>query len=330
MDETVYTEAEARALMDAYARAGSADVRQPQSRPLTTLIEDGVRQLGFVDHIYPEGRSLRTPKAAASNGALSFVETIKLDGGGRGVINLKAGEATEIDPLAVARDNSMVARAGANIVVIDKERSPALWDYNANAALQTAIGRVVLPATFEAIADGASTTVQTKPVSDALFALSDLPAYATQFTISRAERRSLGGDTLADAVTAGVMRGIGQLIDTVALNAVAAATPSAFSFGSLAALHLGVDDVSAIIGTGVASATVWPDGTFRSSQGLPARLTAGHAGSFAGVWPHAIVVLYPEIRLLANRLNVVGDLNIITFVNVKAVLPHPGSFWTVS
>ncbi|MDB0544255.1 hypothetical protein LBW62_23845 [Ralstonia solanacearum] len=331
MDD-IYTPDEARALMQAHSRAGGqrAAARDAQSNPLALAIESGVRALGYADIGNVDAPTrIKTPAVGSSQ--LDLTRALTMAGSEHGVFDLtalRAGETSELDPLAVVRQYSMCARAGATLYVPPANIAPG-YNFPGGAVNDTILARVTHPATFAGVADGADVAVSNKPVLDESFSQSDMPAYASRFTITRAERRALGGALLEDELTQAVMMGLGTLIDTIVMTAVAAATPTPFSFGKLAALHLGLGDVSAVVGTGGAGVKVWPDGEFRTAQGIPAKLTAGHAGSFIGVWNRAFVALWPTVAIHAKRTNTSGDLDISVFANAKCVLPDTSSFWAV-
>ncbi|EHP42309.1 hypothetical protein OR16_15309 [Cupriavidus basilensis OR16] len=122
-----------------------------------------------------------------------------------------------------------------------------------------------------------------------------------------------------------------MLVDKLVFDAIDAATPAAFDFGRLAARNVGLGDVTAILGTGGQGATVWQDGTLRSKEGIAARLTAGHAKSFAGVFSRAFVAVWPTVSVHAKRMDANGNLDVSVFANARAVLPTAAlDFFTVA
>ena len=42
------------------------------------------------------------------------------------------------------------------------------------------------------------------------------------------------------------------------------------------------------------------------------------------------MVLGPDLSILAERLNVNGDLTVTAWFSLEAVIPDPAQFWTVS
>ncbi|MFJ2995476.1 hypothetical protein [Pandoraea sp. NPDC087047] len=316
---------------------------QPQPNQVTIAIEQGSRALGFRDIGFAdEPRRVAQPAVAATaidlaraidlgaNGAniaqLLGIESIAPDGDPKGNVPLSsaidqpAGATTVIDPLATVRENSQAARAGAFVFLPPDGRSPG---YNAATAAYsaTALARVVDPAQFLPVTDGTSAIVSAKPVHDLSFGYADMDSYAIRFTLSRSEQRTLGGAELGDQLQGAVLRGLGLLVDKLVFDAIDAATPETFDFGKMAARNVGFGDITAVIGTSGQGATVWQDGMLRSKEGIPARLTAGHAKSFAGVFSRAFVAVWPTVNIHAKRMDANGNLDISVFANARAVLP---------
>ncbi len=64
-------------------------------------------------------------------------------------------------------------------------------------------------------------------------------------------------------------------------------------------------------------------------EGIPAELTADMAETFLGVWSRAAVVVGPNIKLIASRLDASGAVEVICFADMQALLPNPAMFWSV-
>ncbi len=337
MTDTVslYTDAEARALLEAHSRAGQ---RQPQPNPLAALMADAERALGYAD-VGPADAPHRIRTHAASRVAIDLSQFIA-DGAPapnvHGVKNRPTGETVELDPRAVIEQHSVVAQAGARIIVahprdraipIGGEKTDGLLGFFSDPQML----RNVDPAQFATLADGADAPVSAIPTHDATFTWPDVPTAAFRTTITRAQNRALGGgEDLRDALLRSVLMGLGLYADKLLLAAIAAATPAAFTFGAAAAKFLKVDDLRAVIGTSGAGAGYRGDGAFVANPGIPAEITDATAGTYIGCFSSAAVAIWPELTVQARRLSTAGDLEVTCLVNAQAVLPDAGKFWTVT
>lgn len=194
-----------------------------------------------------------------------------------------------------------------------------------------ALLRVIDPAAFQTLADGADATASAMPTRDALFTWPSVPTAAFRTTITRAQNRQVGGgEDLRSALLEAILRGLAEYSDGLLLAAIAATTPAAFSFGAAAARHLKLEDLSGLIGTSGAGAAFRGDGAFVVNPGIPAELTASHAASFIGAFGTAGIALWPELSVHVRRMSVNGDLDVTCLVNAQAVVADPSKFWTVA
>ncbi|MFV8668116.1 hypothetical protein ACNRC9_03710 [Ralstonia pseudosolanacearum] len=309
-----------------------------QSNPLHALAAAAERALGYLDAGTPDNIR-RMPVPAVASGTIDLAAFIK-DGNPSpnvyGVQNRPAGETLSLDPRAVIERHSVVAKAGARIIIatprdtaiaINGEKTDGLLGFYEDPQLL----RVVDPAAFQTLADGSGATASALPTHDAVFTWPSVPTAAFRTTITRAQNRALGGgEDLRSALLDAVLRGVAEYADKLLLAAIAANTPAAFSFGAAAARHLKLEDLRGLIGTNGAGAAFRGDGAFVVNPGIPAELTAAHAASFVGAFGTAAVAVWPELTLTAKRLNVSGDLDVTCLVNAQAVVPDTSKFWTVA
>ncbi|MGC5883604.1 hypothetical protein [Ralstonia pseudosolanacearum] len=229
--------------------------------------------------------------------------------------------------------HSVVAKAGARIIIatprdtaiaINGEKTDGLLGFYEDPQLL----RVVDPAAFQTLADGADATASAMPIHDAVFTWPSVPTAAFRTTITRAQNRQVGGgESLRSALLDAILRGVAEYADKLLLAAIAASTPAAFTFALAAAKHLQEPDLRAI--TNGAGAGYRGDGVF-SVQGVPAMLSAQTAGAYIGAFGTAAVAVWPELTVTAKRLNVSGDLDVTCLVNAQAVVPDTSKFWTVA
>lgn len=309
--------------------------RTAQANPLDALVDAASRALGYVDYGHADNlRRIAQPAAAsASIDLAAFIKDGNPSPNVYGVQNRPAGETLPLDPLTVIEQHSVVAKAGARIIIatprdtaiaINGEKTDGLMGFYEDPQLL----RVVDPAAFQTLADGSDATASALPTHDAVFTWPSVPTAATRMTITRAQNRALGGgEDLRSALLDAVLRGVAEYADKLLLAAIAAATPAAFTFALAAAKHLQEGDLRAVTnGTG---AGYRGDGVF-SVQGVPAMLSAQTAAAYIGAFGTSAVAVWPELTVTAKRLNVSGDLDVTCLVNAQAVVPDTSKFWTVA
>ncbi len=312
--------------------------RTVQLNPLSVLADAASRALGYVDHGTADNPR-RTQTPAVASGTIDLAALIA-DGNPSpnvyGVQNRPAGEALPLDPRAVIEQHSVVAQAGARIIVatprdtaiaVGGEKTDGLLGFFEDPQLL----RVVDPAAFQTLPDGSDATASALPTRDAVFTWPSVPTAAFRTTITRAQNRQLGGgEDLRSALLDAVLRGVAEYADGLLLKYIAATTPAAFSFGAAAARHLKLGDLHGLIGTNGAGAAFRGDGAFVVNPGIPASLTASHAASFIGAFGTAAVALWPELSVHVRRMSVNGDLDVTCLVNAQAVVPDAGKFWVAA
>lgn len=243
-------------------------------------------------------------------------------------VDVPAADTVEIDPMAVLRANSSVARAGARILVAQV----APTEVREGIQLmfhQDQLLRSVDPAPFALVADGAAAASSPHPTHDSQFEWTNCPSYAFRTLISRADRRSIGGDGLRAAVMIAILKGLGELADKLMLQAILATTPSTFSLGAAAARFAKFDELRALIGTAGTGAAVGQDGTLRA-EGIMAELTGGATDTVIGRFTRTAVAIRPELAVHAHRINNNGDTEITVFCNAQAVVSNAHDFWVAA
>ncbi|WP_234745638.1 hypothetical protein [Burkholderia sp. WTPI3] len=321
-------------------RGRGAEGRAIVDNPLNSILDSAERAMGATMHVAPgfdTGPVIR--QAAAAAGEISLMDLIA-DGSpvGNGIHSLTqrpAGETVHLDPRAVIEANSRCAAAGARIVIatprdtlklIDGQRTDTLYGFKEDAGAVT----VTDPAPFQLVADGADSASQAIPMHVANVSWPTAPSYAFTTTISRANNRAVtGGEFLRRQLTESVLRGLGQLADSILLDAIDATTPAPFSLGAAAARNLEFGNLRALVGTAGAGATVRQDGTL-AVQGIDAELTSSHAKTFVGAFGRSAVVIWSDLRIVAKRTNLVGDIEVTCFASMIPAVPDAAAYWEVA
>lgn len=310
---------------------------------LKDLLADARRQLAYHEFNNADG-SVRAllPKAAASAITLSMRS---MDApqpptpAGMSLIYAPQGtEATRVTklPLAVAH-RSRAVMAGARLFLVDAAVEPVQPTYlhgqaqNAPVALTRRQGRftVVEPALLAKTDDGDDLSASTIPVFTSDVDMDTMPAYGVHFELTRADMREYNDGELADAALASIVMGIGRVCDAALIAAIVAGTPAAFTIGAAAAKGFEFRELRALIGTTGTGSAVGQDGTLRAA-GVLAELTDASASTIIGAWSRSAVAVADDIRLVAERTGKAGDLRLTAWVNVQALTPRPGCFWTVA
>lgn len=148
---------------------------------------------------------------------------------------------------------------------------------------------------------------------------------AAAFKITRAERREMDSDMLASEIALSLVLGLANAADEVFLSALADTAP-AFSFGAAASKGLKFAELSALIGTTGAGASV-NQGGFLTASGIPAELTASTAETYIGAFQSAGIAVHEMIDVHAKRTDGSGSLEITAFAQFVPVIPDPDKFW---
>jgi hypothetical protein len=127
-----------------------------------------------------------------------------------------SSESVGLDAAVI--QNCLVARFGASVIVA-AERNVA--NTNALPVLYKDAGlfRIVEPAPFGAVADGADAVVGAAPWSDSLIEWSDVPSIAFRIVFSRSIQKGLGGGALlTENILESIILGLAEAADRTLLT----------------------------------------------------------------------------------------------------------------
>ncbi|WP_349568442.1 hypothetical protein [Azotobacter salinestris] len=319
---------------DAHTERRSAD-RQPRNA-VRALLDDAKRQSGERAFYNQDGtlRHVVKEPAAASVASLNLRElTVPafLDGQGmhrsRSPLGESAGKVTTFSSALLLA--SRAHQAGAHIILVD-EAPDAIQQPNGEIAWKRRNARfdVIEAATFAMVADGANVADSALPVYRAMIDVDTMPSYGFRVPLSRADQKAYEGGQLEDATLVSIALGIARAADAALLSAIAASTPATFSLGAAAALGIEFAELRALVGTTGTGAAVGQDGTLRAA-GVLAELTADTSATIVGAFNRAAVAVHADIRLVAERVNLHGELVLTCWINLQPLLPLPGAFWSV-
>lgn len=178
-------------------------------------------------------------------------------------------------------------------------------------------------------------TVQGLPYSTEIINMDDLESYGVRFELSRHNlKHDFPGELNARIVTA-IANGLPELVDRVVLAKLESemltangGTLPSFSLAAAAAKGLRFGELSAIVGTAGTGAQ-YQDGRLRVS-GVPAELTGENANTFVGPFDRCAVAIYDDIRVLVERLKADGSVAMTVWVDLLALAPDAGFFWSAS
>lgn len=269
---------------------------------------------------------------AAARGSLALTDTVpRLPETTSRAISQPAGESESLAMAIVRR--SRVAQAGARIIPVELAPEPgsptALWKRAGGFT-------VISGANFTEGDDTSPLEVQNLPATTQDIDLDQMGQYGVRFEPSRRTQKDTAPGELDAKMVNGIVYGIAELVDRVALEALEAkllevgggSAMPAFSLATAAAKGLRFDELRAIVGTDATGAQV-TDGELRAG-GLPAEFTGEHAATFAGAFSRLGVAIMDDIRVLVERTRLDGGLAVTCWIDAMALVPDAGYFWNVS
>lgn len=303
----------------------------PTQNPLLPVFAEAARAMPYTERARPGDMDpLRISKRAASARTLVLQSTPLpsiFDREGRTIREPAANMAGQTIMLGAAIVNaSRTVQAGANVIVHEHEMPVKVGNDIALASFPVHFVTVD-PAVFAEVSDDADTPETDRPVYVAEVVRGGR-SLGVRFKVTRREAKDRGENQVADEVLAAIIAGVAQAADKVLLDAILAANPEAFTLAKAAASGLRIADIRAMVGTAAAGAEFRADGQLVAA-GVPAELTPGIAATVVGAFDRAAVVLGPEMTIIADRLNVRGDLSVQAWLNIDAAVPDVSKFWTV-
>ena len=239
-----------------------------------------------------------------------------------------AGKQTKLSAAMLA--GSRVIQAGARPLIIPAAPEP-IQAKNGEVFFEERVNGfdTIEAAQFIQVGDGEDLPDSALPVNRARVSLETMPTLGIRIPLTRSEQKSYRDGLLADTAMASIALGMARAVDATLLTAIAATSLAEFSIGAAAALGLEFAELRALIGTAGTAAAVGQDGTLRAA-GVLAELTPDATGTTVGAFNRAAVAVSEDIALIAERVNVKGDLVLTAWINCQALLPLPGAFWSVA
>lgn len=303
---------------------------------LLKLLSDARRQLGYTEFAGPDNTVRHVSRKPAASVATLSLRALELPAPirptGLAAVHAPqreaAGKVTTL-PLAIAQ-RSRAVTAGARLFLVEPAVA-AVPQGSGEVALTRRNGRftVTEPAALVKTPDGDDLVAGTLPFFAANVDLDTMPAYGCHFELSRADQRDYNDGELADAALASLVMGIGRACDAELLATIVAGTPAAFSIGAAASKGFEFQELRALIGTAGTGAAIGQDGTLRAG-GVVGELTDASTATLIGAWSRAGVALADDVRVIAERTGRDGALRLTAWVNLQAMLPRAGCFWTVA
>lgn len=301
---------------------------------LQGILNQAKRERGYDDSFGPDENPIVVKKPAATGGWLDLRQhRMDTQAPKDNVRSLIAGnEAGRIyDINAMIGKDSRVAQAGARIIVaadapLAHPGPVIVWQQQAGALVS------VEAAKFAPVVDGEDATdsdlsdfVHSAPIS-----WPDAPSSAFTTTISRKTQRDHSYD-VAQVVLDAILLGLAREADRVLLEAIVAArVGESFLMARAAEQGLKWGELRAISG---APAGGPDESLFKVDAGqlyymsVPCEFTDTVTQNVIGAFNRAGVAIHPEIRIVAERLNVQGELRVTCYANLLPLLPRPGVFW---
>lgn len=300
---------------------------------LTEQFAAATRSLGFRDHIATGNveAHARSAKPAAVSGSYRLSELLPAllvsaaeNAAWAGQIDaVKAGKSTSIG--AGVMERSRVAQAGAQLIVVGTEvrkveGAPGIVYANEGSL------RLVKPAPFAELVDGADVTVSAYPIGTGRFKMDEAPSSAVRFEIGRRQQKDQDPALLTYELSQAITLGLAHEMDRILLAAITADSLAPFSFGAAAAKGLAFNDLRALVGTAGTGAAVSAAGVFTAS-GVPAEMTDTTASTVFGAFATAGVAVLDDLQIHVERLDVNGTMAVTIFINALPVIADPALFF---
>lgn len=159
--------------------------------------------------------------------------------------------------------------------------------------------------------------------------------YACHFTVTR-ELQKMTGDELEGILQTAIARGALGAVDAAVIDAITSATTAGAVPTPQDLAAAGIHDagnIRAMIGTGAnAAVAVDPStgamhvGGWQAAGLAPGLTDAAVVADFASV----VVLVDPEVAVIAHRHNLAGRLEMTAFLQVKPILLDPARVWRVA
>ncbi len=311
--------------------------------PILEIISEAQRAMPYHAHHTPgidEPRFL--PKKAASLRTLTLNKTsVRVDKSGKIIVggqsNL-AGEEISIERAIFS--GSRFAGVGGNLIFLPEHSQPVETGLTGAVSMrqEPVSFSVVSPATLEEVTDDAEVSTSTLPVFVETIDRAGQKSYGVSFKLSRADQKSRGEQTAANELLCSIVTGLSRVVDKLAIEAILATAPKAFSLAKAAAAGVRFRELRALVGTDANGAFVGADDQLKAGRfdlngwqasGITAELTDVTAKTVIGDFSKAAAVLGPDMTILVSRLNTVGDVHVTAWLSADAVCPAAGKFWTV-
>lgn len=309
-----------------------------QTRSIRSLIDEAESAPNIQEHVTPgfdEPRH-RLPIVPA------VVGTVSLEGEqvpaataaaalGISYDALEAGSPGKVLTLShLVAMRSRFCQAGGNLVLANDAPEGATSGADDMLFTRPERLRLIKPAAFAALADGAAAPVTAYPVDELQVKMGDAANYSAHFEVTRRQQKDLPSDLLAFEIAQSIASGIANLVDKVALSAITAAA-SPFSFAAMAAKDVRADEVRGIAGTSVTGFSFNSNGQpVLTALGIPAELSPAIAGTLAGAFNRGFVVISDDTRIVLKRNDTQGKMECLVHVNLKPGFPDFGYFGTVA
>ncbi|WP_188818757.1 HK97 family phage prohead protease [Novosphingobium indicum] len=262
----------------------------------------------------------------------------------------EAGKSTKID--AALLNGSLCRAAGAKLIVVPSASEGKVVGGELVFQRKDIRFDVVQPTEFTRVTDGDEIAVSELPIDRQAVDLDYMPTYAVRIELSRQEQKQYAEGQLAASAMASITMGLARAADFVLLQTILWNNPEAFSLSKAAEAGLRFQELRAVVGTSANNAVIGPNGRLiafadkstvagtdgelielplpaPSTGGIEAELTDTMTETVVGAFGNSAIAIHEDIRMLADRRNVNGDLALTVFANMEALLPRTDVFWTL-
>jgi hypothetical protein len=236
-------------------------------------------------------------------------------------------------PTAIAR-NSLVAQAGAHILFHkDADTAHAVGNGVQDIVLQRKPARFVNieAAPFEPVDQAIEAEAPNKalPVFVEAIDWTQATTWGVHFEATRAQLRGTNGDAFFAELACALILGLSRVVDKTLLTALTAGALPAFTLAGASVQGIRFGELSGIVGTSAAGASVGADGALRAA-GIEAEMTPVIAGSVIGAFNRCGVMIGEELTVIFDKRGTNGRQKVTAFIEVLPIIPDLSKFWTVA
>ncbi len=317
-------------------RASAADT-EPMQTKFRALIEEALRAQPYSFRERGGDAEPILVKQSTIKGLSAFLKTAALpslfNASGELIRTPKGSPAAATITLDSALiKNSRVAQAGAHVFIYEDSTKALATGLTGDVVMESRASafRLIEPAKFSTVDVDEEDDVATSPLPVSAAGIDFAQAVTKGFRVEipRSDRKDISTELLCSELVAALTLGLSRAADEVLLSKVATSSPETFTINSVASQGVKFGELRALVGTGLGTvAKVWPDGTLRTCEGVPAELTDTVSDTIIGAFNRAGVAIHESVDIYFERIGKSGLLACTAWTSMLPLVPDVTKFW---